>query len=115
MNTYIAPSARPIYKSAQVVWYLLSLLEAILILRFLLRLFGANPAASFTSLVYQISRPFVLPFQSVFRITSVEGAVVEWTTLLAMLVYWGIAVAIIRLFFLGTNNTIYSKERDIWE
>jgi hypothetical protein len=37
----------------------------------------------------------------VFRITRVEGSVFEWTTLLAMLVYWLIALALIKLLVMG--------------
>jgi large-conductance mechanosensitive channel len=48
-----------------------------------------------------ISLPLVQPFISVFRVTYVEGSVFEWTTLLAMFVYWIIAAIIIRLFLMA--------------
>ena len=71
--------------------------------RFLLRLFGANPAAGFTNFIYDISYPFAAPFLNVFRITRVEGSVVEWTTLLAMVVYWLIAWAIVKMFVMSRS------------
>ncbi len=97
-SSYTSPSTKPLYRGTQVVWYILGVLEVILSFRFLLKLFAANPGAGFTTFVYGISRPFVGPFLNVFRITRVEGSIFEWTTLLAMLVYWIVAWGIIRLF-----------------
>jgi hypothetical protein len=101
MDAYNSPSTRPLYRGTQVVWYLLGILEAILAFRFVLKLLGANPSAGFTNFIYDVSAPFVAPFLSVFRLTRVEGAIFEWTTLLAMIVYWLIAMAIVRLFVMS--------------
>jgi YGGT family len=100
-DSYNSSSTKPLYRGTQIVWYIAGFLEAILAFRFVLKLLGANPLAGFTSLIYGISQPFVAPFLSVFRITSVQGSVFEWTTLLAMLVYWLIAMAVARLFVMG--------------
>jgi hypothetical protein len=101
MDSYNSPSTKPLYRGTQIVWYILGLLEVILAFRFVLRLFGANPAAGFTSFIYGITYPFAAPFLSVFKITDVNGSVFEWTTLLAMLVYWLIAWGIVKLFLMG--------------
>jgi hypothetical protein len=103
METYPSTSARtkPLYRGTQIVWYLLGLLEVLLAFRFLLKLFGANPFAGFTNFIYSFSFPFVSPFLNVFRVNTVEGSVFEWTTLLAMIVYWIIAWGIISLFIMG--------------
>lgn len=100
-NSYNSPSTKPLYRGTQVVWYIVGLLEAVLAFRFVLKLLGANAAAGFTSFIYGITQPFSAPFLNVFRITKVEGSIFEWTTLLAMLVYWLIALAIIKLFLMG--------------
>lgn len=94
MDSYIAPSTKPLYRGTQVVWYVLGVLEALLAFRFFLKLLGANPGAGFTNFIYTVTYPFAAPFLSVFGITQVSGSVVEWTTLLAMLVYWLIAFGI---------------------
>lgn len=85
------------------MWYILGLLEALMAFRFVLKLLAANPGAGFTSFIYGITYPFVVPFLSVFRITQVQGSVFEWTTLLAMLVYWLAALAIIKIFVMGRS------------
>lgn len=101
MDSYTSPSTKPLYRGTQIVWYIAGLLEALLAFRFLLKLFGANAAAGFTAFIYGITQPFAAPFLSVFRITRVEGSIFEWTTLLAMLVYWLVAMAIGKLFVMG--------------
>ena len=101
MDSYNSPTTKPLYRGTQVVWYIVGLLEALLAFRFVLKLLGANPVAGFTSFIYDVTYPFAAPFLSVFRITKVEGSVFEWTTLLAMLVYWLIGIAIVKLFLMG--------------
>ncbi len=101
MDAYNSPSTKPLYRGTQIVWYILGLLEVLLAFRFILKLLGANAAAGFTSFIYGVTQPFAAPFLSVFKITRVEGSVFEWTTLLAMIVYWLIALAIARLLVMG--------------
>lgn len=94
---------KPLYRGTQIVWYITGLLEALLAFRFILKLLGAQATAGFTSFIYGITRPFVAPFMNVFGITPVVGNVLEWTTLLAMLVYWLIAWGISRLLVMSRS------------
>lgn len=104
MDSFNSPRTKPLYRGTQIVWYILSVLEALLVIRFALKLLGANSGAGFTSLIYNITYPFVAPFLGVFRISRItEGSVFEWTTLLAMLVYWLLAIAVIKLFLMGRS------------
>jgi hypothetical protein len=101
MDAYTSPTTKPLYRGTQIVWYIIGIIEALLAFRFVLKLLGANAGAGFTSFIYGITTPFAAPFLNVFRITRVEGSVFEWTTLLAMLVYWLIAIGIARLLVMG--------------
>ncbi len=69
--------------------------------RFVLKLLGANSGAGFTSFIYGVTHIFAAPFLSVFKMSKVAGSVFEWTTLLAMFVYWVLALGIIKLFLMG--------------
>ena len=100
-SSYNSRSTKPLYHSTQIVWYLLGLLQVLLVFRFILKLTGANPEAGFTSFIYNITWPFANPFLAVFPTTTVQNGVFEWTTLLAMLVYWLIATGIVRLLLMG--------------
>lgn len=108
MDSYNSPTTKPLYRGTQIVWYILGLLEALLAFRFVLRLLAANPSAGFSSFIYSVSYPFAAPFLSVFRSTKIEGSVFEWTTLLAMLVYWLIAWGIVKMFFM--SKTVSTPE-----
>ena len=94
-------STKPLFRGTQIVWYVLMIVEAFLLLRFLLNLLAANPRAGFTDFIYSVSAIFVAPFQAVFRNAAVEGSVFEWTTLLAMIIYYFIAVGLIKLLVMG--------------
>ncbi|HSX52754.1 MAG TPA: YggT family protein [Patescibacteria group bacterium] len=79
------------------VWLVAGVLLAVLGLRFLLSLMGANTTNAFANFIYSISHPFVAPFFSLFSYnTQITGASrFEAYTLVAMVVYaliaWGIA------------------------
>jgi hypothetical protein len=111
----ISESSRPLYKGAQVVWYILSVIEGLLILRFVLKLLQANADAFFTSLIYTVSNIFVAPFVAVFQNIRVATSVFEWTTLLAMLVYWLVAVAIVKLFIIGKSVSAVEADQKLTE
>ncbi|HVU80194.1 MAG TPA: YggT family protein [Candidatus Paceibacterota bacterium] len=100
-SSYTSPTTKPLYRGTQIVWYVLGVIEILLAFRFVLRLLGANPAAGFTAFIYGATYPFAAPFWSVFRVGQVGGSVFEWTTLLAMFVYWIVAFGIIKLFLMG--------------
>jgi uncharacterized protein YggT (Ycf19 family) len=94
-------TTKPLFRGTQIIWYLLTIVEVLLLLRFVLKLLAANPNAGFTNFIYSLSSIFVAPFQAVFRNAAVQGNVFEWTTLLAMIVYYVIALGIIKLLVMG--------------
>ena len=108
MDSYTSPSTKPLFKGTQVVWYVLSILEVFLAFRFVLKLTGANAAAGFTSFVYTVTWPFTAPFLAVFPRTVVQGSIFEWTTILAMVVYWMVAYAIVQLLLM--SKTVSTPE-----
>jgi hypothetical protein len=87
-----------IFRTYQIIWYILGLIEVILAFRFVLRLLGANPASGFTALVYGASAPLALPFRGIISATDAGGSVMEWSTLIAMIVYLVIAYGLVKLF-----------------
>ena len=80
----------------------------LLAFRFVLKLLAANPAAGFSQFIYGITYVFAAPFLTVFHRTQVVGSIFEWSTLLAMLVYWIIAWGIIKLFLM--SKTVSTPE-----
>jgi hypothetical protein len=82
------------FKVTQLVWLFLGILEALLALRFFLKLAAANPASPIAVAIYGFTGFFLLPFAGLVGTPAAGGMVLEFTTLIAMLVYaligWGI-------------------------
>ncbi len=87
--------------AARVVYLLSSVITALLGLRFVFALFGANPANPFADFVYSISHPLAAPFFGLFGYQPQAGASrFELETLVAIIVYSLVARLLVR--FLGT-------------
>src|SRR6266480_5224437 len=82
------------YWIARIVYFVLGVLEIILLLRLIFRLLGANQSSDFVMFLYNLSRVFVAPFNGIFNDQALGRSVFEISTLVAMLVYaliaWGI-------------------------
>jgi hypothetical protein len=113
VTSYNSATTKPLFRATQIVWYIAGFIEVILGFRFLLKLFAANPNAGFTEFIYNISYPFAAPFLGVFqqsRLTE-TGSIFEWTTLLAMLVYWLVAWGLVSLFV--SSKTVSTPEASV--
>lgn len=108
MDSFNSPSTKPLYRGVQIVWYVLGLIEVVLAFRFVLKLLAANPSAGFSNFIYSITSMLTAPFRAVSPNLQVAGSVFEWTTLLAMAVYWIVAFGIIKLFLM--SKTVSTSE-----
>ncbi len=88
----------------QIIYILFGVLEALLIIRFALKLLGANPGAAFTSFIYGLTQVFVAPFEGVFPSPATNASVLEVSTLLAIIVYALIAWLIVSVIDALTNR-----------
>lgn len=86
-----------IFRTYQVIWYILGVIEVLLAFRVLLKLLGANSASGFVSFIYAISRLFAQPFAGILGTSASSGMVLEWSTLIAMAVYAVLAYGIVSL------------------
>jgi uncharacterized protein YggT (Ycf19 family) len=67
---------------------ILSVVETFLSLRFLLKLLGASPQATFVDWWYKTTEPLIAPFIGAFPTPVLEeGIIIEFSTLFAMLAY----------------------------
>lgn len=78
-----------------IVSLVFGIIIALLALRFIFRLFGANPASAFVDWIYSASAPLVAPFMGMFNTTvNLSTGRLEFETLVAIVVY-GIVAAIV--------------------
>jgi hypothetical protein len=89
----------------RVVYLVGGILLAILALRFLLMLLGANSGAGFADFIYSTSHPFVAPFFGLFNYQEQFGASrFEYETLIAIVVYAIVMVVLAKIVALPSNR-----------
>lgn len=93
--------------AARIIRYITGFIIALLALRFILLLLGANQGNGFVDLVYGLSGVFAAPFFGIFSYEPAYGqSVFEVSTIIAMLIYaligWGLA----RLLSIGSDRVV---------
>jgi hypothetical protein len=88
-----------LYKISQFIWLIFGGIEALIGIRVILMLIGANPANTFTAFVYQLSALFLWPFRNIVANPAFQNFVLEITSIIAMIVYPLIGWAIVRLIW----------------
>jgi uncharacterized membrane protein len=84
----------------QILFTILSILEIMLGLRFVLKFIAANAASGFAAFMYGITKPLIAPFVGLVSTPKSGGTILEVTTLIAMAVYallFWIVVRVIRV------------------
>ena len=81
------------------------IIEALIGLRIILRLFGANPVAPFVSWVYTLTLPLLVPFFGMFNEPTVGTSQIELSAIFGLVVYALIAYFLQKLF-----NYFFIKE-----
>ena len=102
-----ASSAPSNVVAQRIVWYVVGFIVALLALRLVLQLLGANQGNAFVDLVYGLSGIFAAPFFGMFSYTPSYGvSYFEISTLIAILIYsligWGIA----KLFTINSTHAV---------
>ncbi len=88
---------KSILRASQVIWYILGLVEVLLIFRFVLKVLGANPLVGFTNLIYTITAPLAGPFNGILGTSITGSSMFEWSTIVAAAVYLCIAWGLVYL------------------
>ena len=101
----IKTNTKDSFKAKRVIYYILGLLEVLLAFRLIFKILGANAGSGFVSFIYSVTQIFLTPFTTIFRPAVAQGietkAVLEPSTMIAMIVYaliaWGIVKLIITI------------------
>lgn len=102
----VVDTTRPVTPvAARVVYLIGGIITALLGLRFLLSLLGANRGNEFANFIYTTSHPFAAPFFGLFNYQPQFGVVrFEFETLVAML-FWGFVTwLIVQLILLPSER-----------
>ncbi len=85
----------------RVVYYIGGFIIAIIALRFLFLILGANQGSGFVDFIYGLSGIFVAPFVGIFGEPTFGVSYVETSSIVAIVVYALITVGIGKLFTLN--------------
>lgn len=103
-NVVVNKDDMAVNKVNSIVWFVIGVIEALLIVRFLLLLLGAN-ATGFVSFIYNLSYPFVAPFVGIFPLDATGRSYFDTATIVAMLVW-----ALLGLLITGVINLLRKNE-----
>lgn len=79
---------RPTLYLSKLIQLFIGLAEIVLVLRIVLRLFAANPNASFVHWIYTTSNTLLEPFRDIFQPGVINKSyVLDFTALFALVVY----------------------------
>ena len=93
-----SPVRVAVWRAQRVIYYVFGIIEAIIAIRFVLKLIAANPQNPFTQGVYAVSWIFAFPFSGVVSNANLGGgSIIEFFSLIAILVYILASVALARL------------------
>jgi hypothetical protein len=75
------------YRLTQLVYWVFALVEGLILVRLILKVLGANPAAGLAQFIYGITTPLVAPFLGLFPNQTYQGSVLELSSVVALIVY----------------------------
>src|SRR5438309_11325126 len=94
-------------RAIQAVWWIVGFIDTLIAIRFLLKVFGANPAP-FVRFMYDLTWPLVAPFHGIFNTDQVGRSVFEPESIVAIIIYlligWGV-VSLIRILSRPRSTT----------
>ncbi len=94
-----------IARTVNIVYFLAGVLELLLATRVVLHLIGANADNGFANFIYGLSGPFVALFASLLKNPTLSAtAVLEVTTIVAMIAYAIVAWLLGRLIWLALSR-----------
>lgn len=93
--------------------FLLLLVETALTFRLAFALAAANRANGFVEFIYDVSGPFVAPFEGIAAERSVDGGVFEPETVIAMAVWLVLAIIIIALISVASTAPTPYREHAV--
>jgi uncharacterized membrane protein YuzA (DUF378 family) len=88
---------------SRLTWLIMGFVQAVIAIRIILKLIAANSANAFVNLIYTLSELFVWPFASIVQNPAFNDAVLEVTSMIAMIVYLLVAYGLVELVWLLTR------------
>lgn len=102
-NVSVSNTAAPVWTVTSVVGVIFTMLEALLLLRFIFKLLGANANQPLVAALYGVTEPLVRPFQGIFPQPS-GPPILDVPALLAIVFLFLVGALIVALVRAITSN-----------
>jgi YggT family protein len=93
----------PGWRAVQLIYLVFGVIEGLLLIRLILKLLGANPAAGFSNWTYNVTAVFLAPFKNILPTLGTAQSQLEMSVVIAMLAYgllgWAIGRFVATVFY----------------
>lgn len=96
-SSEVVSTFNPARRGVELIYLIFGVIVGLLLIRVVLKLLGANPAAGFTQFAYGVTDFFLAPFRNLLPTYSNGQAQLELSVVIAILVYMLIAWVLARL------------------
>src|SRR5258708_14613342 len=94
----VVSTATPARRTTEAIYLVFGIIDGLLLIRLVLKLLAANPLAGFSKFIYGLTDVFLAPFRNLLPIVGGgSGAVLEISTVIAIVVYALIGWPLVRL------------------
>jgi YggT family protein len=108
----VISSATPARRATEVIYLLFGIIDGLLLIRLVLKLLAANPLAGFSKFIYGLTDVFLAPFRNLLpTVGGGSGAVLEMSTVIAIIVYALIGWALVRLVAIALFRNVSVSRR----
>jgi uncharacterized protein YggT (Ycf19 family) len=108
----VVSSTTPARRATEVIYLLFGIIDGLLLIRLVLKLLAANPLAGFSKFIYGLTDVFLAPFRNLLpNVGGGSGAVLEMSTVIAIIVYALIGWAVVRLIAIALARNVTVSRR----
>ena len=102
----VVKSSTPARRTMEGIYLLFGIIDALLVIRLVLKLMGANPHAGFASFTYGVTDFFLAPFHGLLPTVVSGQSVLELSVIFAILIYSLLALGLVRLVAITMSRSV---------
>lgn len=112
-DSEVVSSFNPATRGVQLIYLVFGVIVGLLLIRVVLKVLAANPAAAFTSFVYGVTDFFMAPFRNLLPVVGNGQSQLETSVVIAILVYMLLAWVLARLIIImfARNVSVARRSR----
>jgi uncharacterized protein YggT (Ycf19 family) len=90
----------------EIIYLVFGIIDAVLLIRLVLKLLGANAHAGFAQFIYGLTDFFLAPFKGLLPTVVSGQSVLELSLIFAILIYSLIALGLVRLVAISLSRSV---------